>query len=405
VTSARAQLRAWAPTLFVLAAIALVLFALAPMGTAKDYAVFHRAGARWLRGQDLYQLSDGVQCFKYAPIFAALLAPLSLLPQRLGWLALNALSIAALIRVMQWAARQMGVSPSPWRQALVLAMAAPWYGHLLWLGQSDGLVLWLLVESEQRAERQPVAAGLLWALACLVKPPFLIFLLAALLLRQWRRIGGLAVGLLAWPALGALRYGLAGGWAELQAWPHLLTASTGPMICWEFNQSVFAVACTYLAGLAPFGTPDFQAAVAVIAAGVVAIGLAAVRRVHRADPARGRFALGAFVLYLGAFLSPLGWNTNLVAAIPLAWALAALATDGAPPLRRLATAAAALVALLNCVDVLLLPLHLWEDTMQTLLFYRQYAIAGLWLAIASLGGLALQALRVRQSAAAAQPAA
>jgi hypothetical protein len=386
------QLRVWAPSLFVFSAIALVLFVLAPPGTAKDFAVFYRAGGRWLRGENLYQLSDGVQCFKYAPIFATFLAPFSLLPQRLGWLALNGLSIAALLAVMAWAAERLRIVPGLWRQALVLAMAAPWYGHLLWLGQSDGVVLWLLADSERRCDRQPVVSGLLWALACLVKPPFLSLLLVAVPLRQWRRMSGLALGLIAWPVLGALRFGVEGGWTQLQGWLELLSESTGPLICWKYNQSAFAVVCTYLA---PVGTPQFLLALAGIAAAVIAGGSAAVWLVYRTDPRRGRLALGGLALYLGAFLSPLGWNTNLIAALPLAWVLAAVATEGAGPLRRVATCAALLVALLNCVDLLLLPVHLWEDTMSTLLWYRQYAIAALWLVVASLGGLALQAITLR----------
>jgi hypothetical protein len=132
----------------------------------------------------------------------------------------------------------------------------------------------------------------------------------------------------------------------------------------------------------------------VLGASIVVLGTAAALGVRRADEDRGRFALFAFGLYLSAVLSPLGWNTNLVAALPLTWALAGTATGAATrALRRGAWALAAAVALLNCVDLLLLPLHLWEDTAKTLLWARQYGIAGLLLAAGAMTGLSVAARR------------
>jgi hypothetical protein len=370
----------------VFLAIAVVLFALAPMGTSIDYAVFQRAGERFLRGEALFRPGDGDFAFKYAPIAAAFFAPLSLLPRRVGWLAMNLLSILALMRVLGWTARRMLRPPGLREFAAVLAVAAPYYGHLIWLGQSDGLVLWLLVESEERAERRPLVSGALWALACLVKPPFLVLLLPVLALRNWRRLAGLVWGTCAWLALGAIRYGWTGGLEQLRGWYRMLAGSTPDLVCNPWNQSAFAITCTYLAQP---GTWRFGAALVLLALGVTAAGLGGVAVLWRADGTRGRFALGAFALYLGAFLSPLGWNTNLIAALPLACALSSVAV--ASSVRRLriaATAAAGAVALLNCLDLLLLPLHLWDDTAMTLLEARQYGIAGLLLAGASLGLLA-----------------
>jgi uncharacterized membrane protein len=372
-----------APAACVFAAIALVLFALAPTGTSIDYAVFQRAGERFLHGEALYRPNDGHFAFKYAPVSAAFFAPLSLLPRRAGWLVMNLLSILALLRVIAWAARRMLRPPGLHELAGVLAIAAPYYGHLLWLGQSDGLVVWLLVESEERAERRPLLSGALWALACMVKPPFLVLLLPVLALRQWRRLAGLAWGACGWLVLGSLRYGWTGGFAQLRGWHAMLLGSTPDLVCNPWNQSAFAITCTYLAHP---GTWRFGAALAALALVVIGAGLGAVVVLWRADQERGRFALGALALYLGAFLSPLGWNTNLIAALPLACALSSVAV--ASPVRRLriaATAAAAAVALLNCVDLVLLPLRLWDDTAMTLLQARQYGVAGLLLAGASLG--------------------
>jgi hypothetical protein len=377
----------WALPAAVFAAIILVLFALAPKGTSLDYAVFHRAGARWLRGEDLYRSSEFFS-FKYAPIAAAFFAPFSLLPQPLGWLAMNALSTAVLLGVLRWGARQLrgAAHPGPLELALLLAMTAPYYGHLFWLGQTDGLVLGLLVASEAWAGRRPALSGGLWALACLVKPPFLTLLLPAVLLRQWRRLAGLCGGVALWLVLGCARYGVSGGWSQLHTWYATLSRQAPDLICWEFNQSAAAIACTYLARP---GTRAFGAALAALALGVLAVGLGLAAAAGRDDPARRRFALFGLALYLGAFLSPLGWNTNLLSTIPLAGALASAAVEAPSTARsRAAAAAAAIVTLLNCVDLLLLPFHLWEDTAMTLLRYRQYGVAGLVLAGSALACLA-----------------
>lgn len=374
---------AWAIPAFVFLAIVLVLFALAPKGTGLDYAVFHRAGARYWSGESLYRGTEFF-AYKYAPIAAAFFAPLSLLPERLGWLCTNLMSALVLFLVLRWALRRVGAAPWRLEIALVLAMTAPYYGHLFWLGQTDGLVLGLLVASEAWAERRPWLSGVLWALACLVKPPFLCLLLIVALLRQWRRLGGLVVGVPLWLVAGAIRGGWTGGRAELIAWASTLTRSTLDIICWEFNQSVFALACTYGGGHP--GTLRFNLVVAALASIVTLAGTVIVLIVRRADRARGGFVLFAFALYLGAFLSPLGWNTNLLSALPLACVLAHVAVAGPDRgLRRAAWIAAMVVVGMNVADLLLLPFHPWEDTVQMLFWLRQYAIAGLVLLGATLG--------------------
>jgi hypothetical protein len=380
------RLGVWALPAFVFTGITVILFVWAPKGTSIDYAVYHRAGGRFLRGEDLYRATEFFS-LKYAPVWAAFFAPLSLLPQPVGWLLFNACSVVVLLAVMRWASSYFEAQPRAFELALVLAMMAPYYGHLLWLGQTDALLLGLLVASEAQAEKRPVLSGILWALACMAKPSFLVLLLEVAVLRQWKRLLGLAAGIVLWLAAGSARFSLTEGALQLQSWVRILVQSAPGLICWEFNQSLFAIVCTYFA---PLGTTRFAVAFVALVLAVVAAGLLGIARISRAQPTLGRFALGAFSLYLGALFSPLGWNTQLVAAIPLAVALASIAaTASRPGLRQIATRLALVVILVNCVDLLLLPLGLWPDTMATLLYYRQYGIAGLILAGSSLACLAV----------------
>jgi len=138
------------------------------------------------------------------------------------------------LRLLRWSCRRASLGQS----LVVLALHAPFLHRLFALGQIDALLLWLMVESESRAEG--FISGLLWALACLFKPPFLIFLLLALAFRQWRRIAGLAFG---------LALGLAIDWRELPRWRELLEVTTRPMLCGDpENQGLVGIACHYLGG-------------------------------------------------------------------------------------------------------------------------------------------------------------
>jgi alpha-1,2-mannosyltransferase len=380
----------WALPSLVFAAVILALFVLAPKGTSIDFAVFRRAGERFLHGDDLYR-GDEFFFFKYAPIAAAFFVPFALLPHRLGWLLLNLLSGAVLLAVLRWAMRRFRPVPRSLELSLVLAMSAPYYGHLFWLGQTDALLLGLAVASESEVKRRPLLSGALWALACIVKPPFLVLLLPSVVQGQWRRIAAFAAAVPFCLAAGAIRYGVGGGLRQLSAWYLTLGGQAPDLVCWEFNQSAFALSCTWFG---PPGSRRFLLGLAFIAALVLAAGGAAAAMAARADRERGSFALVAFSLYLVAFLSPLGWNTNLLAALPLASALAFVATEEREgPLRWWAAGAAVIVTLANCADLLLLPFGLWEDTAMTLLYYRQYALAGLVLAAASMICLALSRSR------------
>jgi hypothetical protein len=313
---------------------------------------------------------------------------------RSGWLDTNLVSAAVLLLVLRWPWARVGARPRRLEMALVLGVTAPYYGHLFWLGQTDGLVLGLLVASESQAARRPWSSGVVWALACLVKPPFLCLLLPVVLQRQWKRLAGLVAGVPLWLAAGAIRSGWSGGLLEMGAWASTLTRSTIDIICWEFNQSAFALACTYGGGRP--GTARFNLVVGILAAVVTLAGTGAVWLVRRADAERSGLALFGFALYLGAFLSPLGWNTNLLSTLPLTCLLAHEAVNFPDPrLRSAAWIGAGVVIVLNVVDLLLLPFHPWDDTVQMLFWLRQYGIAGLALVVATLGVLVAASRRER----------
>ena len=283
-----------------------------------DFQVFHRAAARFLDAEPLYRLDDGHYAFKYAPAVAMGLAPLRLLPPAAAALAWSLLSALALAGFMAWASRRLGAPAAASTHLAVLVLTLPFSLHLFPLGQMEAVLLWLVARSEDQARRRPWLSGALWAAASLAKPPFLLLGVAALGLRQWRRLAALGVFLAAGLTAPALRYGLSGALAELAAWRGLLAATTPGLLCDVQNQSAWSIACTWLAR--PPG-PAYVMALGAVALVGTAGAAAAVALAWRRDRQAGAFAAQAAALWLTGFLSPLGWRTNLLGAIPALYLL------------------------------------------------------------------------------------
>ena len=353
----------------------------------RDLGVLLEAGARALRGEPLYRLSSDIWCFKYSPPVALLVAPVSLLPADVASLALALGSALALVGVFLFASRRTGAQGRPASQILVLALSAPYTLHLLALGQNDGLLVGLAVASESIALLHPGLSGVLLALACIVKPPYLLLAALALVLGERRRLVGLATGLALTFGATSLRYGFAGLASEMQGWRSLLATTTRPLLCDEQNQSFWAVACTYLAR--PEDGARYPIVVALASAALVAATAGLVFRAPLREDRR-RFLLFSACLYLTAPLSPLGWRTNLLAAVPALFVLVENARDASSALvRRLSwgVIAFALAVELSTYDLV------GRRAFFYLLQHRHYALASAIAIVAAFLGAAMEARR------------
>ena len=379
---------------FAFLAVAVVDQAFANTRSGIDFAVFVRAARRIVGGEDLYQLADGHYAFKYLPPAALAFVPLAVLPERVAWAAWNLLSAIALVRLMRFSAGARRPAPGVLGHVLVLLLIMPFYAHLFFLGQCDAVLLGLVVESERRSERQPALSGALLAVAMLFKPPFALVGLVALARRQGRRLWVAAAAGVLLLALPALRYGIGGELEQLRAWRALLAASTSGLLCDPQNQSVFAVACSYLA--APAAVARFAGSAAVLGLAATAAVAAAGGAIARQDRALGVFVTFAGALWLVAFLSPLGWRTNLLGMIPLFYLARALARDGATPVLR--WSARVMLAVQLAVGELA-PRVLPRSIAGRLLEHRHFALAAAALALVTLAATARDvALRARGAA-------
>ncbi len=190
-----------------------------------NYVIFKQAFVHLVRYQDLYALypAEHFDNFLYSPTFAALFAPLAVLPDwagLLGWSLLNAGVLAlGLWRLPGLDARQKG---------LVAWFVAPELLGAIQGAQSNALVVGLLLLAFSFLERENApAASLMVVLAFYVKLFPIVAGLAFLLYRQRLR---LVAWTAAWVVLLALVPLLlvAPGQLELlyRSWARLHTAST-----------------------------------------------------------------------------------------------------------------------------------------------------------------------------------
>src|SRR5437764_955264 len=70
------------------------------------YPIFANAGRNWLAGRDLYASPDpGLDHYRYSPLVAAALAPLSFLPDRAGNVSWRLLNAGVYLGALFWWAR------------------------------------------------------------------------------------------------------------------------------------------------------------------------------------------------------------------------------------------------------------------------------------------------------------
>jgi len=151
------------------------------------YPVFAAASRHWWADQSLYAAYEGLDLYLYSPTMAVALSPLAVLPDRLGGIIWNLLSIG----LLYWATRVLvrDVLPGRWserREAVFLTLV--WVNSLrgVWSGHSNALLLAGII-----AGLSAVARGRWWRAALLLALPVYVKIwplaLVMLLGAVWRR--------------------------------------------------------------------------------------------------------------------------------------------------------------------------------------------------------------------------
>ncbi len=173
-----------------------------------DFPMFYLAGKAVLQKtperlyslqdnhEDLHQLfpqlaKNSVLPYRYPPFVASLMAPLAALPYRAAFAIWIVLQLGMLLLALGIAQRELAIFQSEWRKAmLAVSIGFPLVWEAIFGGQASLLAVAIVVASECLVRRKQVfAAGLLWGLAA-YKPPVLLFVGLAQLIRYPRMFWG-----------------------------------------------------------------------------------------------------------------------------------------------------------------------------------------------------------------------
>ena len=300
------------PTAAAVLAALVALFAYKIAAKMPDFEVYWRAGSRAAAAEPLYREDDEHFQLKYLPAFAVLAIPAAMLPLPVAKAIGFGISVA-LIPVLL--ALSLGLLPERRRPASALALVtfvlmAKFYGHELVLGQVNVLFAVIVITGVQLvANGRRAGAGLLFALAVIIKPYAVLFLPWLAAGRAMRALAAAGAGLLAALVLPVPLYGWQGTLALHRDWWRTVTESTAPNLLNADNVSLAAMYAKWI------GVGSASAVLATgTAAALLIVAAVAVFRRQRLSRPEGLEA--ALLLTLIPLLSPQGWDYVFLIATP-----------------------------------------------------------------------------------------
>jgi hypothetical protein len=297
----------------VLAIVSLVaVFTTRVSRKMPDFEVYRTAGARAAAAEPLYRADDGHFQFKYLPAFAIFAAPLAMMPAPVakgGWFAFSSLMMLVLLGLSLKAMPEVRRPPALLVVVTFLAMAK-FYAHELVLGQVNLLFAVIVVLAVVMMRRgADSAAGLLLAIAVVVKPYAVIFLPWTATRRNRAAFAAMAAGLLVLLFLPAARYGWDGNLRLLGDWWHTVSSTTAPNLGNPDNQSLSAMFTRWLG-------PDSAAPILAAASAGILLLLTAVVIAGRGSLPAPDPLEAALLLLLIPLLSPQGWDYVFLIGTP-----------------------------------------------------------------------------------------
>jgi Glycosyltransferase family 87 len=312
-----------------------------------DFEVYWTAAARAARAEPLYRVEDGHYTFKYLPAFAVLARPIARMPMSAAkrlWFGASLMLVAAVLWLSVLMLPELRLSAAALATVTFIAMAK-FYAHEIVLGQVNllfvAIVVWAVLLRERSRE---AAAGVLFALAVVVKPYAVIF--APWLAAEPRRValGAMIVTLAAFLLLPVVTYGWSGNLALLSGWWTMVAGTTQPNLGNQDNVSIVAMTARWLGP----GSAAKAAAVVIM----LGVAIALVEMMIRRSAVRSPYALEAGTLLLIVpLLTPQGWDYVLLIATPAIMLLLNYLGELPGPLR-VTTAAAIGVTAFSLYDLL-----------------------------------------------------
>ena len=300
------------PVAAALLAALVALFAYKVSAKMPDFEVYWRAGARALAAEPLYREEDEHYQLKYLPAFAVLAIPAGALPLPVAkaiWFGATVALIPVLL-ILSLELLPVRRKPAWLIGLLTFVLMAKFYGHELVLGQVNVLFAALIVSAVLLAANQrAVAAGLLVALAVVIKPYAVLFVPWLAAQRAVRALVCAAAAIAAALVLPAAVYGPRATRALHRDWWRTVSESTAPNLLNADNVSLAAMYAKWL------GTGAAAAALAAITAAVL-LAVAAMAFTWRRNLARPEGLEVSLLLTLIPLLSPQGWDYVFLLATP-----------------------------------------------------------------------------------------
>jgi Glycosyltransferase family 87 len=312
-----------------------------------DFEVYWNAGARVMSAAPLYRPEDGHFQHKYLPIFAELVAPLALLPltrAKIIWFYGSVAVVVGLLAISLSLLPHRRLPPQVLVLCTVLGMLK-FYAHELNLGQCNALMaLCVVVGFACLSRGRPVLAGLVLAMAVVIKPYPVIFLPYLLVKRRLVTFGVFLALVILSLLLPAVIYGAEGNRLLLEGWMQTLSQSTRANLLNQDNVSIWAMCARW------FGVGALASGLALAILLAIAAGVLVLLQLGSERP-RAEYLEMALLLMLIPLVSPQGWDYELLVATP---AIMLLVDEfrGLPLAMHLASGAAMATMALSVFDIM-----------------------------------------------------
>lgn len=208
-----------------------------------DFGVCYQGGKRIVRGEMLYQSSDGHLQYKYSPVSAVVFSILTLFPYEAAKLLWYFLELYLLFLCFSFS---YDILPFKHRnKGLVLILSflvlLKFLGREIELGQINVFMTFLLIMMvKSLLEKKDIHAGLLWGFSLFFKPYALVFFPYFLLKKRMKLafsgVGTLVVGFV----LPVFFYGFKQYTLVLKEWQRTLSLSTSSLLDYYDNGSLYS---------------------------------------------------------------------------------------------------------------------------------------------------------------------
>ena len=283
-----------------------------------DFHVYRTAAERALHAEELYRESDQHWQFKYLPAFAITTLPFAWLSEDAAKVVWFGITVGALVLLLRWSAQFV---PARRREISVLVglttvVMAKYFIHEIQLGQVNVVFTLLAVAGIGALQSEiPIAAGVLFAAAVIVKPYAILFGPWLLVSEPRRATLAFAVTFALSLIVPAVIYGLRGDVLLHWHWWQTVTSTTAPNLLLQDNVS-FASAWAKWIG------PGKPASLLAIVSGIASLGLVADMWRRRDGINEPAYLEVAALLVLMPVLSPQGWDYVLLLSAPAIMLLA-----------------------------------------------------------------------------------